>query len=313
MHDLQATRTEGETAPSELRLPDFFIIGAAKCGTTTLYKYLSRHPQIFMSTPKEMSYFSKDEIYRRGVAWYASLFDDAREDQICGEASTTYTRWPHYKKSAERLAALRPEAKLIYLVRNPIDRLYSFYAHRMRETVTTTFEDFIAHTPEAVDSGRYMTQIQQYLEHFSARQLLVVFSRDMRESPQATLEQVGHFLNLPTFDYLSIGTIQANEGGGKYYAASSLTRAIGSLKRAPAVGPLLRCVPADARNAGYQWLANGPVGKRLRRWHQRQMSTITPLMRQRLCELYREEIEQLQQYTGRNLTHWKQLDCTTSK
>lgn len=286
-------------------MPDFFIIGAAKSGTTTLYKYLCRHPKVFMSTPKEMSYFSKDEVFERGVQWYANLFADAKSTQICGEASTTYSRWPLYEKTVERLYAAQPDAKLIYLLRNPVDRAFSFYAHRMRENVTTSFEAFLESTPEAIDSGRYMTQIQQYLEVFPEKQLHLLFTSDMREDPQATLASAGQFLGLADFDYLRDGPITANEGGGKFYAGAALTRTISSLKRTPVVSPLLRRLPSGLRKSGYDWLANGPVGKRLRRRHQHSMSNLTPELRQRLQKIYLDEIEQLEAFTGRDLAAWK--------
>ena len=108
MHHLQLTNATKKLSLPALRLPDFFIIGSAKSGTTTLYRYLCRHPNIFMSTPKEMSFFSKDKEYERGVEWYASLFADASENQLCGEASTTYTRWPLYEKLTFRNSIAPP-------------------------------------------------------------------------------------------------------------------------------------------------------------------------------------------------------------
>lgn len=305
MPQAETSQLDEEVATQELRMPDFFIIGAAKSGTTTLYKYLCRHPDVFMSTPKEMSFFSKDEVYQRGIEWYAQLFADAKASQVCGEASTTYSRWPLYDKTVERLAAVQPEAKIIYLLRNPVDRLYSFYAHRMREAVTTSFEEFLKQTPEAFDSGCYMTQIRQYLEVFNKEQLLVLFTAEMRDAPQNVLSKVGDFLSLPPFSYLHAGPIKANEGGGKYYATSAITRSIGALKRTPAVSPVLKCVPASVRKSGYEWLANGPVGQRLRRRHRNNMTRLTPQLRRKLQAMYRDEIEQLEAFTGRDLSAWK--------
>ncbi len=305
MHHVQTPLAETNGAAQQLRLPDFFIVGSAKCGTTTLYKYLCRHPKVFMSTPKEMSYFSKDDVFERGIQWYADLFADASDDQLCGEASTTYTRWPLYDKTVERLYAAQPEARLIYLVRDPVERLFSFYAHRMREKVTTTFEDFLRRTPEAIDSGRYMTQIKQYLRVFQEQQMLVLFTKDLRDTPEQTLSKVGDFLSLPEYDFLQAGPIRANQGGGKYYAAASLTQAIRTVKRTPALGSLVKVVPGPLRKSGYEWLANGPVGKRLRRRHQNNMCVVTPKMRQQIFDLYREEIEELEAFTGRSLPDWK--------
>ncbi len=305
MQSTETTPNDSSIATPSLRMPDFFIIGAAKCGTTTLYKYLCRHPDVYMSTPKEMSFFSKDEVYDRGFRWYASLFADAKPTQICGEASTTYSRWPTYTNTVERLAAAQPAAKLIYVLRNPAERLYSFYAHRMRASVTASFEEFLERTPEAIDSGRYMTQIRQYLEVFPEEQLLVLFTGDMRDAPQNVLQQVGDFLGLSEFDYLRAGPIRANEGGGKYYASTALTRTINTLKRTPAMKPLLQRMPASLKKSGYEWLANGPVGRRLRRRHQSHMSRLTPELRCQIEDIFREEIEQLEEYTGRDLAAWK--------
>ena len=79
------------------RLPDFIIIGSAKSGTTSLYDYLLEHPLIYMSNPKEPCFFDENVAWDKGVAWYSSLFSGAENDQICGEASTNYTRWPQVK------------------------------------------------------------------------------------------------------------------------------------------------------------------------------------------------------------------------
>ena len=140
--------------------PDFIIIGAAKSGTTTLYQYLCRHPQIYMSTPKEPDFFSLDMNYHKGIEWYESLFDGAKPEQICGEASTTYSRWHQHPKAAERISQYLPKVKLIYIMRHPVDRAYSFYAYRFKRSqhnrqflearnelmMARTFEEAIAET-----------------------------------------------------------------------------------------------------------------------------------------------------------------------
>ena len=305
MQEAAALIPNASELASQLRMPDFFIIGAAKCGTTTLYKYLCRHPSVFMSTPKEMSFFSKDHVYAQGLEWYAELFAAAKPTQICGEASTTYTRWPHYQQTAQRLAAVQPNAKLVYIVRNPVDRLYSFYAHRMRETVTESFEEFVAHTDEAVESGKYMAQIRQFFAEFDERQLLILFTDDLRDHPQLVLDDLGMFLGLSPFDFTEAGPILANEGGGKHYAAASVTQSIANFKRAPLIEPILKCIPSSLRSAGYQWLADGPIGSRLRRRHLGSLSPMTSDMRLQLQQLYHEDICELEAHTGRNLSHWK--------
>ena len=115
------------------RLPDFMLIGAMKSGTTTLHAYLSRHPGLFLCTPKEPGFFSRDERYARGLDWYRELFTDAQPEQLCGEASTCYSRWPHFENAAPRIAADVPGAKLLYITRDPVERAYSHYRHLMEE------------------------------------------------------------------------------------------------------------------------------------------------------------------------------------
>src|SRR5690242_14831106 len=92
-----ASPSASAVAPTPVgRLPDFVVIGGMKCGSTTLFEYLCRHPDVFMCTPKEPGYFSREKVMARGEAWYRSLFADAKPTQLCGEASTCYTRWPHF-------------------------------------------------------------------------------------------------------------------------------------------------------------------------------------------------------------------------
>ena len=133
------------------KIPDFIIIGAAKSGTTSLYKYLCRHPQIFMCTPKEPDFFSIDANYFKGIDWYYSLFNEASPTQVCGEASTTYSRWHQHPKAAERIYQSLGQVKLIYIMRHPVDRAYSFYVHRFKGSlhkpelaVSNTFEETIS-------------------------------------------------------------------------------------------------------------------------------------------------------------------------
>src|SRR4051794_28578727 len=110
-----------------MRLPDFIVIGTTKGGTTSLWRYLSDHPDIFMPTRKELRFFSNNERWRQGVEWYARQFEGAGEHQLVGEASPQYTSWPRYPHVPERMASVVPNAKLIYLVRDPVARTASLW------------------------------------------------------------------------------------------------------------------------------------------------------------------------------------------
>ncbi len=115
-----------------MRLPDFIIIGAAKLGTTTLYNYLSLHPQICMSPVRETEFFAKDEKYIKGLEWYGSFFSNASPHQVCGEKSVTYTIVSKFPEAVPRIAQVLPNVKLIYIMRHPVDKAYAFYGQPIK-------------------------------------------------------------------------------------------------------------------------------------------------------------------------------------
>src|SRR5690606_18597197 len=118
-----------------LRLPDFLIIGAQKAGTTTLFRDLETHPQIAFSYHKEPHSLCYDQVLTpRGQRRYSDYFVHIKPGQICGEASTGYTRFPQFQGVAERaLRVLGPDLRLIYIVRNPVDRVVSHHHHSVSE------------------------------------------------------------------------------------------------------------------------------------------------------------------------------------
>jgi hypothetical protein len=184
------------------RFPDYVIIGAAKSGTSTLFRYLEQHPGIFVSDPKEPCYFDLDESWGRGEQWYAALFSDARPDQLCGEGSTNYTRWPQVDGVPQRMKALIPNAKLIYLMRDPITRSYSHFVHRWSREVrpgepfTESFSQFVAHDPMCLDGSDYTTQVARFLDYYPRKQLLLLTFEELASDPRATLRQVFAFLGV---------------------------------------------------------------------------------------------------------------------
>src|SRR3954454_7151346 len=103
--------------------PNFFIVGAMKSGTTTMARALSLHPRVFMSNPKELHYFVAGRNWGRGLEWYEEQFAAANGAVAVGEASVTYTQTPVSPGVAERMARLVPDARIIYLVRHPVERM----------------------------------------------------------------------------------------------------------------------------------------------------------------------------------------------
>lgn len=112
-------------------LPNFLIIGAAKSGTTSLYRYLRDHPQVFMAHSKELKFFASRTRWGFGPGWYAWQCSDADGAVAIGEASPSYTRYPQRRGVPERVAQVLPDARLVYLIRHPIERMRSHYLHRI--------------------------------------------------------------------------------------------------------------------------------------------------------------------------------------
>ena len=177
------------------RLPDFVIIGAMKCATSTLHDQLGAQPGFFVSDPKEPYFFSDDPVWNKGLEWYQSLFADAAPGDICGESTTHYTKLPTYPHTIERMAAHIGGAKLIYVMRHPIDRLVSQYVHQWTENEISSPIDEAIHThPELIAYSRYSMQLEPFFTHWQSDEILPVFFERLRSSPQAELERVASFV-----------------------------------------------------------------------------------------------------------------------
>jgi hypothetical protein len=191
----ELARAAGRPESAAMTLPDFVIIGAMKCGTSTLHAQLAAQPQFFMSEPKEPNFFSNDEIYAKGEAWYRSLFAKAPAGAIRGESSTHYTKLPTYPKTVERLASLIPHAKFIYVMRDPIDRLVSQYIHEWTQgVITCSIDEAIDKHPELIAYSRYAYQLEPWIARFGKDRILPVFFERMTAAPDAELNRIADFV-----------------------------------------------------------------------------------------------------------------------
>lgn len=180
-----------------MALPDFLIIGAMKCGTTTLQAQLALQDGVFMTTPKEPNFFSDDAVYARGQVWYESLFADAAEGALKGEASTHYTKLPTYPKTMERMQTLLPAPKLIYMIRNPVARAVSHYLHEWSQGVMgdDAAAAFRRH-PEIVAYGCYGMQIAPYVAAYGAERIFLTSLEQVEADPDGEFERICQFLGL---------------------------------------------------------------------------------------------------------------------
>ncbi|MCA8889132.1 MAG: sulfotransferase [Parvularculaceae bacterium] len=181
-----------------MSLPDFVIIGAMKCGTSTLHAQLAAQPGFFMSEPKEPNFFSDDDVYAKGEDWYRGLFAEAPAGAIRGESSTHYTKLPTYPHTVERLAALIPDAKFIYVMRQPVERLVSHYIHEWTQgVIKCPLDEAVEKHPELVAFSRYADQLDPFIGRFGAARILPVFFERMTAEPDEELQRIGAFLGAP--------------------------------------------------------------------------------------------------------------------
>jgi len=178
-------------------LPNFLVIGAMKAGTTSLHRYLREHPQVFMPDEKELDFFVAEKRWGRGRSWYEAQFAAAGDAVAVGEASPCYTMFPRFSGVPARVAQLLPHARLVYCVRHPIERMRSHYLHEVEKgRERAPIGRALVSDPQYLDASRYAMQLDQYLDRFSARRILVISAEQLRDERAPTVARVLAFLGV---------------------------------------------------------------------------------------------------------------------
>lgn len=191
-------------------LPDFIVIGAMKAGTTTLYEYLSRHAEVGMSREKETDYFVAGRGWDRGLPWYQAQFSPGR--RVYGEASPNYTKCQAFPSVPDRVAALVPFAKLIFIVRDPVARAESQYRHAVLsgEVMPPLDQLFGSYQLQhLIDVSSYAAQIDTWLVRFAPDQILFLNFETLIREPATELTKLAGFLGIAD-DWPAPGAIAAN-------------------------------------------------------------------------------------------------------
>ncbi len=293
--------------------PDFLILGAPKCGTTALWRYLDPHPEVAMASDKEPRFFTRqggglargetdDDLpragtYDRGIDWYEGLFADAAPGAKRGEASTVYCVAPD---APGLIHAHAPDVRLVLMVRDPVDRMYSHYwQERKAGWNPGPFADLVAADhPRAryyERASHYADTVDRYLGQFDRDQLLVVAKEDMDADPQAALAAVHRHLGVdPAFRPPTLGERFNVQRAPRYPAL----RRLGEWARA-AVGARL---PDAIRR---------PLG-RAQRAVERGLSTeldfapLDPALRAELLPRFERDVEVVEAWTGRPRPGWRE-------
>jgi hypothetical protein len=276
-------------------LPNLVVIGGLKCGTTSLHHYLGLHPEIGMSRPKELNFFVEELNWDLGEDWYANHFSAA--DNVRGETSPHYTNEPRFTGVAERVArVLGAEAKVVYMVRNPIDRLLSHYLHNVGGGYEERpMEEALGDTESAyVQRSLYARQAEPYLEHLGSERIAFVTREELRDRRAETMRNLFGFLGVeagftsPQFER-EWETGSAKGGGG----FRLMDRAV----RLPGLRSLDRNF--DRLPERWRWVVerivhdpgSGEAPK----------PELPAGLRARLVEVFRPDVERLEELAGRKL------------
>jgi hypothetical protein len=274
-------------------LPNLIIIGAMKSGTTSLHRYLKYHPHIFMVQKKELDFFIKERNWPKGIEWYCSQF--IGQAKIHGEASPNYTNFPQESGIPQRMYSLVPNAKLIYLLRDPLKRMISHYIHEYacgneNLSITEAFANFSDNS--YFDRSRYYFQLEQYLEYFPASNILILTSEELSQSPRQTLKTIFQYLELEDEINLPIFFNKFHRSEVK----RRKTNLGGRLSETLLMKKIEQLPPDLSYHA--QRILYFPFSQKI------ENPTLEPKLRQKIADYLRTDIDRLRKYTGCNFKEW---------
>ena len=275
-------------------IPNFLLVGATKAATTWLYQRLNEHPEIYVPSLKEINYFSRR--YDRGQEWYLSFFADVAQEKAIGELSPSYFT---SDETPARIKALNSDMRLIFMLRDPIQRAYSQYCMELRyNTVSEDIERELSLDSIIVRESLYARQIAKYLELFPRENLKFIIYDEIKTDPEKVLTDLYSFLQVDS-NYQNPAIYEqtyAKQPRQKYQKLYTLLVAI------------------------YRWINNN------NRWGRKILSTLkdrgfndkfhdlnstdreypqlSATKKQELEEFYREDTKQLAQLLDRDLTSW---------
>jgi hypothetical protein len=177
-------------------LPNLVVIGGLKCGTTSLHHYLDLHPEVQMSRPKELNFFVAELNWPLGADWYASHF--RRDAPVQGESSPHYTNLPRFDGVAERIGSVLGDPRVIYMVRDPVERTLSHYLHNVAGRYETRSLEAALDDPDGayIQRSMYAMQIEPYLERLGAERIELVTQEELKQRREETMRRLFGFLGV---------------------------------------------------------------------------------------------------------------------
>ena len=277
-------------------LPNLLVIGAMKCGTTSFHHYLDQHPDIFMSEKKEVDYFVEERHWNKGIDWYRSHF--SIKSPIRGESSQNYSKRHRFSGVPERIVHLLPEVKLIYLVRDPVERILShYYENVMGGEAPEDINQFLQSLDDNhyVLTSQYHYQLEAYQEHFSEDAIMVISLEDLQQNRLQTMNRVFTFLGVDAQRDDSLFDFVANDRSSKK-KPTQLSRAM----LGQAAAPLRKLIPRGVKD----WIKGRPVYENLSFEDFQKNVSISEEVQDRIREFLRPDVEALRKRVGQNFNQW---------
>jgi hypothetical protein len=180
--------------------PNFLLIGAQKSATTSISVMLSNHPDVMVVKGKEPHFFSENRQYARGWDWYMSLFSHYNGERTIVDASTSYSRARAFPNTISRIIKHVPDAKILYSVRHPLDRMESAYIEWMTtpgfQSIENSINDMVRREPNIIESSRYWKNISIYRKYFSDHHIKIIWFDEYVADPDAVLADVFKFMGV---------------------------------------------------------------------------------------------------------------------
>lgn len=281
------------------RKPNLFVIGSMKSGTTSLHEYLDTHPQIAMSQMKEPGYFVEQLNLHQGEDWYLSLFDRDGRYRYVGESSTHYTKLPDYQGVPERIHRFNPDARLIYIMRNPFERVISHYWHAVRGVhhggELQPLLKAVHKKPEYLAYSDYATQLEPYFALFGKDAVLTLTFESMIEDPQHELDRIYHWLDIPPHP-VGQRSAKAHNQKPKEMLGVAGSGVLNRIQYSKAWHHISPHVPS--------WLKTLAKRRAYRAVDERQSDDDVRRLREQIAELQRSQIDRLSLLLDREFPEW---------
>lgn len=295
-------------------MPNFFIIGAARSGTSSLYEYMRQHPQIFFPELKEPMYFAfpQQKLCFQGpgdeeginckavtdLAQYKALFNGVKNETRIGEASANYL---YHNCVVDNIRAELPDAKLICILRNPAERAYSSYLYTLRDGRETelSFEAALAREEQRIADnwcdiwhyqrcGFYYQQLEYFYRLFPKEQIKVILQEDLKSRPTECLAELFAYLGIDSEFTPDVDLVYNQGGKPKNRLLNKVLTQPSHLKR------ILRPLTPQFLLKAYIEMKHKNLSR----------PELSPETYDRLLDTYSEDIEKLQQLLSRDLSHW---------